>query len=185
MLSAVFINSDIFARTVTIENQSPYIFSVYTDASLTDVLDICNYRYEHISKSGEEGDSIEVDLDHDQAISFHFRQVDKSGEQIIAEAEAVADGGIKAFAFYNLINSLLEQISQDSYVYPYVKKYLPYASIASTAIMFGYGLMNRSLTLPGIIYEQVPRNLYNYKVKITENNGRIFIEKLKIKEKEE
>ena len=181
----VLLSLNAVARTVTIENQTPYIFSVYTNSSIKDVLNFNNYNYEHISEKDEEGHLIELDLEVDKSISFYLRQINKGGEQIVAEAEAVAEGGIKAYAFYNLFNGIKNNLTQDSYFYPFVERYFPFVSIVTTAVLFGYEIFNRSLCLPGIAYEKVPGNYFSYKLRIKEKAGRIFIEKLKLKEKQD
>ena len=183
--SMILFGLDAFGRNVTIENQSPYIFSVYTNSCIADVLNIYNYKYEHISENGSDGNLIQIDLDLDQSISFHFRQINKTGEQIAAEAEVVAQGGIKAYGFYNVFNGIKDKINKESVLYPYVERYFPFVSLAATALLFGYELFNKSLSLPGIVYEEVPASLHSYKIRIVEHGGRIFLQKLRLKEKQD
>ena len=185
LCGAIFINLDAFARTVFIENQSPYIFSIYTDSSIKDVLNIYNFQYEHITENDTDGSKIEFDVSAEQPISFYLRQLNKSGEQIVTEAEAVAAGGIKAYGFYNLLSGLKKTIKSDSYFYPFVEKYFPCISIVTTAFLFGYEIINRSLSLPGIFYEEIPANMHSYKLRIKEHEGGVFLEKLRIKEKQD
>ncbi|MFK7826754.1 MAG: hypothetical protein AB8G05_21610 [Oligoflexales bacterium] len=183
--SIILFSTDVFARSVIIENHSPYIFSVYTNSCVADVLNIYNYKYEHISENGTEGDLIEIDLDLDQSISFYFRQINKGGEQIIAEAELVTKSGIKAFGFYNILNGIKDNINKDSLFLPYLDKYFPYVSAVATTFIFGYELINKSLTLPGIVYEEVSASSHDYKISIKEHDGRIFLQKMRVKEKQE
>ena len=79
LCGAIFINLDAFARTVFIENQSPYIFSIYTDSSIKDVLN--NQEFSDIMAS--------VGLTLGEPVDFEKIRYSK----IVFLADSDVDGG--------------------------------------------------------------------------------------------